>query len=103
GREGKSARGSTGEMAKLLGLPVTLVIDAGAMARSAAALIHGFAGFDPELRIAGVVLNNVGGEAHPEMVRGAVAADIPILGAIPHTPDLELPERHLGLHLPYEA
>jgi cobyrinic acid a,c-diamide synthase len=103
GSEGKSDRGSTGEMAKLLGLPVTLVIDAGAMARSAAALIHGFAGFDPELRIAGVVLNNVGGEAHAEMVREAVAADIPILGAIPHTPDLELPERHLGLHLPYEA
>jgi cobyrinic acid a,c-diamide synthase len=103
GSEGGSDRGSTAEMAKLLGLPVTLVIDASAMARSAAALIHGFADFDPDLRIAGVILNNVGGEAHAEMIREAVAGDMPILGAIPRSPDLVVPERHLGLHLPHEA
>ncbi|MGH2903235.1 MAG: cobyrinate a,c-diamide synthase [Solirubrobacteraceae bacterium] len=73
------------------------------MARSAAALIHGFASFDPELRIAGVILNNVGGEAHAEMIREAVAGSVPILGAIPRVPDLVVPERHLGLHLPHEA
>src|ERR1700724_1652447 len=69
GSEGKSDRGSTAEMAKLLGLPVLLVIDASAMARSAAALIHGYTSFDPDLRVAGVILNNVGGEAHAGMIR----------------------------------
>jgi cobyrinic acid a,c-diamide synthase len=103
GSEGASERGSSAEMAKLLGLPVILVIDASAMARSAAALIHGFASFDPELRIAGVILNNVGSEAHAEMIRQAVAGSTPILGAIPRVPDLAVPERHLGLHLPHEA
>jgi cobyrinic acid a,c-diamide synthase len=103
GSEGSSERGSSAEMAKLLGLPVILVVDAGAMARSAAALIHGFSSFDPELRIAGVILNNVGGDAHAEMIREAVAGSVPILGAIPRVPDLVVPERHLGLHLPHEA
>lgn len=103
GSEGGSDRGSTAEMTKLLELPVALVIDASAMARSAAALIHGFASFDPELRIAGVILNNVGSEGHAEMIREAVAGDAPILGAIPRAADLSVPERHLGLHLPHEA
>jgi cobyrinic acid a,c-diamide synthase len=103
GSEGSSERGSTAEMAKLLGLPVVLVIDASALARSAAALIHGYASFDPALRIAGVILNNVGGEAHAGMIRDAVAGAVPILGALPHLPDLAVPERHLGLHLPHEA
>ena len=103
GSEGKSDRGSTAEMAKLLGLSVALVIDASAMARSAAALIQGFAGFDPDLRIAGVILNNVGGEVHAEMIREAVAGGVPVLGALPRSLDLVMPERHLGLHLPHEA
>jgi cobyrinic acid a,c-diamide synthase len=103
GSEGSSERGSSAEMAKLLGLPVILVIDASAMARSAAALIHGFASFDPELHIVGVILNKVGGEAHAQMIRDAVAGSVTILGAIPHIPDLIVPERHLGLHLPHEA
>jgi cobyrinic acid a,c-diamide synthase len=103
GSEGKSDRGSSAEVAKLLGLPVTLVIDASAMARSAAALIHGFRSFDPDLSVAGVILNNVGGDAHAAMIREAVAGDVPILAAIPRAPDLVMPERHLGLHLPHEA
>jgi cobyrinic acid a,c-diamide synthase len=103
GSEGSSDRGSSAEMAKLLGLPVILVIDAGAMARSAAALIHGFVSFDPELRIVGVILNNVGGDAHAQMIREAVAGSTPILGAIPRVAELTVPERHLGLHLPHEA
>jgi len=103
GSDGKSDRGSTAEMAKLLRLPVLLVIDASAMARSAAALIHGFTSFDPDLRVAGVILNNVGGEAHASMIRDAVAGAIPILGAIPRSAELVMPERHLGLHLPHEA
>lgn len=103
GSEGSSERGSSAEMAKLLGLPIVLVIDASAMARSAAALIHGFESFDPDLRIAGVILNNVGSEGHAETIRQAVAGSTPILGAIPHIGDLVVPERHLGLHLPHEA
>jgi cobyrinic acid a,c-diamide synthase len=103
GSEGGSERGSTAEIAKLLRLPVTLVIDAGAIARSAAALIHGFVSFDPDLRVAGVILNNVGGEAHAQMIRDAVAGEVPIVGALPRVPDLVVPERHLGLHLPHEA
>ena len=103
GSEGDSDRGSTAEMAKLLGLPVVLVIDAGAMARSAAAIVHGFRTFDPDLRLAGVVLNNVGGEPHADMIRAAIGGAVPILGAIPRIPDLAVPERHLGLHLPHET
>lgn len=103
GSEGKSDRGSTAEMAKILGAPVILVIDASAMARSAGALIHGFARFDPETRVSGVILNNVGGSVHADMIREAVDDSIPVLGAIPHVPELALKERHLGLSLPNEA
>ena len=103
GSEGKSDRGSTAEMAKQLRLPVILVIDAGAIARSAAALVHGYATFDPDLHVAGVILNNVGGEAHAGLIRDAVAGAVPILGALPHAAELVMPERHLGLHLPHEA
>jgi cobyrinic acid a,c-diamide synthase len=103
GSEGKSDRGSTAEMAKLLGFPVLLVVDAGAMARSAAALIHGYTSFDPDLRVAGVILNNVGGDAHTGMIRDAVADEVPLIGSLTRQPDLVVPERHLGLHLPHEA
>lgn len=103
GSDAKSDRGSTAEMAKLLGLPVVLVIDAGAMARSAAALIHGYVSFDPDLRVAGVILNNVGSESHAQMIRDAVDGMVPIVGALPRASELVVPERHLGLHLPHEA
>jgi cobyrinic acid a,c-diamide synthase len=103
GSEGKSDRGSTAEMAKLLDLPVLLVVDASAMARSVAALIHGYASFEPRLRVAGVILNNVGGDAHTEMIRDAVAGRIPIIGSLTRQDSLIVPERHLGLHLPHEA
>jgi cobyrinic acid a,c-diamide synthase len=103
GSEGRSDRGSTAEMAKLLGLPVVLVVDASAMARSAAALIHGYSTFDPGLRIAGVILNNIGSQAHAAMIRDAIDGAVPILGALPRAADLVIPERHLGLHLPREA
>ena len=99
GSEGGSERGSTAEMAKLLDLPVVLVVDASAVARSAAAIVHGFTTFDPELRVAGAIANNVGGAVHAAMIRDAV----PLLGALPHVTDLVVPERHLGLHRPHEA
>jgi cobyrinic acid a,c-diamide synthase len=103
GSEGKSDRGSTAEMARLLQLPVVLVVDASAVARSAAAMIHGYVSFDPGLRVAGVILNNVGGEAHARLIRDAVGGRVAIFGALPRAADLVIPERHLGLHLPHEA
>jgi len=103
GSDGGSERGSTAEMAKLLRLPVVLVVDASAMARSAAALVHGFASFDADLQVAGVILNKVGGEAHANMIREAIAGTVPVLGALPYAADIVVPERHLGLHLPNEA
>jgi cobyrinic acid a,c-diamide synthase len=59
--------------------------------------------FDPDLRVAGVILNNVGGDAHAQMIRDAVGGMVPIVGALPRVADLVVPERHLGLHLPHEA
>jgi cobyrinic acid a,c-diamide synthase len=64
GYDGKTEAGSTAEMAKWLNLPVILVIDASAMARSVAALVHGFQSFDPDLNVAGVIFNKIGGKGH---------------------------------------
>jgi len=96
GFDGKSERGSTAEIAKWLGLPVVLVINAYSMARSAGALIRGFQDFDPDVKIAGVIFNRVAGEGHYRMLADA-ARDIPILGWLPVNPSIEIPERHLGL------
>ena len=96
GFDGKSEHGSTAEMAKWLGLPVLLVIDAYSIARSAAALVQGFTQFDPEVRIAGVIFNRVGGAGHFRMLEEAVGG-VPILGWLPVDPSIEIPERHLGL------
>jgi cobyrinic acid a,c-diamide synthase len=103
GADAKTDCGSAAELAKLLGIPVVLVIDAGAMARSAAALIHGYHSFDPQLRLAAVIANRIGTRSHAQMIRDAVAGEVPILGALPRVGDLTVPERHLGLHLPHEA
>lgn len=73
-RDGKSEAGSTAEMAKWLGAPVLLVIDCNSMARSAAAIVKGFQEFDPQLNLAGVIFNKVGGAAHKEWLAEAVAA-----------------------------
>ena len=99
GYDGKSEAGSTAEMAKWLGLPVILVVDASALARSVAALIHGFQHFDPELNVAGVLFNKTGGPGHLRYLEEAVS-DVPnvtILGGLPLDEALTLPERHLGL------
>lgn len=93
-----SEEGSTAELARILDLPVVLVVDARSMARSAAALVSGFVGFDPAVRFAGVILNNVGSESHADIVRSALEPlDIPVLGCLLHSPDIEMPSRHLGL------
>ncbi len=74
GYDGASEAGSTAQMAKWLGLPVLLVVDARAMARSAAALVHGFASFDPDLSLAGVVFNRIGSPAHLEYLQQALTS-----------------------------
>ena len=99
GYDGKSEAGSTAEMAKWLGLPVLLVVDASAMARSVAAVIHGFQHFDPELNVAGVIFNKIGGPGHLYYLEEAVrdAPNITVLGGLPSDEAITLPERHLGL------
>lgn len=90
--------GASADLAARLGLPVLLVIDVAGQSQSAAALVRGFASHDPEVRIAGVILNRLGSERHRKFVTDAIAAlDLPVLGAIPRDPTLTLPERHLGL------
>lgn len=63
---------STAHVAKLLRAPVVLVVDASSQARSVAALVHGFASFDPEVRLAGVILNKVGSDRHEAILREAL-------------------------------
>ena len=99
GIDGTGDDGSTAQVAKWLGAPVVLVIDAEAAARSAAAVVLGFERFDAELEIAGVIANRVAGDTHARFVHNAIAARchaVP-LGAIPRDAALTLPERHLGL------
>ncbi len=99
GYDGKSEAGSTAEMAKWLGLPVLLVIDTSALARSVAAVIHGFQHFDPALNVAGVIFNKIGGRGHLRYLEEAVrdVPNITVLGGLPSDEAITLPERHLGL------
>jgi cobyrinic acid a,c-diamide synthase len=90
--------GATADLARILGLPVVLVVNAGSMSHSVAALVRGFASHDPEVRVSGVILNNVGSPRHEAMLRRALAPlGLPVLGALRRDPALALPDRHLGL------
>ena len=89
---------STAHVAGLLRAPVVLVVDASAQGRSVAALVHGFATFDPGVRLGGVILNRVGTDRHEAILRDALgAAGVPVLGAIRRLEQLHTPSRHLGL------
>lgn len=93
-------QGSTADLARATGWPVVLVIDARAQAASAAAVVRGFAHHRADIEIAGVVFNRIGGGRHGDILRQAMAADlpeIPVLGCLPRDGDLALPSRHLGL------
>jgi cobyrinic acid a,c-diamide synthase len=91
--------GSTAELAKLLHAPVILVADAGKVARSVAAEVLGYQQFDPDLNIAGVILNGVGGPRHLEFCQPQIEATtgLPVLGYLPRREEFVQPERHLGL------
>lgn len=96
----EAERGSTADLAQILGWPVVLVVDASAQGASAAAVVEGFHRHRAGLPLAGVVFNRVGGARHAELLRDAmvrVLPEVPVLGAIPRDPALEIPERHLGL------
>ena len=100
GVDGATEDGSTAQVAKWLGAPVVLVLDASALARSAGAVALGFERFDPGLRVAGVVANRVGGAAHARSIFDAIRAvsRAEPLGAIAWARELAMPERHLGLY-----
>ncbi|MDR0433626.1 MAG: cobyrinate a,c-diamide synthase, partial [Gracilibacteraceae bacterium] len=97
---GAQGAGSSAEVAKLLRTPVVLVLDVTRMTRTAAALVMGCQHFDPELKIAGVILNRVGrGRRHRQTLKESIetCCHIPVVGAVPVDARLEIPDRHLGL------
>ncbi|MGY5047850.1 cobyrinate a,c-diamide synthase [Streptomyces sp. 900105755] len=98
GAAGEGELASTAHVAKLLRAPVVLVVDASAQSRSVAALVHGFASWDPEVRVAGVILNKVGSDRHEELLREALdSAGVPVFGVLRRAPQVAVPSRHLGL------
>jgi cobyrinic acid a,c-diamide synthase len=98
GAAGEGELASTAQVAKLLRAPVVLVVDASSQSRSVAALVHGFASFDPEVRVAGVILNKVASDRHEELLREALdQAGVPVLGALRRASQVDTPSRHLGL------
>lgn len=90
---------SNAALAKLVGAPVVLVIDARGMTRGVAPLILGYQAFDPEIRIAGVILNNLGGSRHESKLRAVIEhyTDVEVIGAVQHDASMQIAERHLGL------
>ena len=90
--------GSAADLAALLRLPVVFVVNSAKMSHSVAALVRGFNDFDPNVMIAGVVLNNVGSDRHERLLRDSLATTgIDVLGVLRRDQALRLPERHLGL------
>jgi len=95
-----SFEGSSAQIAAITGAPVVLVVNARGMSASAAALVRGFADFDPRVRLAGVIFNNVGSDAHGQLLRQSLAVVLPALavfGCIPRDESLAISSRHLGL------
>ncbi|MBU3871607.1 cobyrinate a,c-diamide synthase [Streptomyces sp. 4503] len=98
GAAGQGELASTAHVAKLLRAPVVLVVDASSQSRSVAALVHGFASWDPEVRVAGVILNKVGSDRHEVMLREALeGCGVPVFGALRRMREVRAPSRHLGL------
>jgi cobyrinic acid a,c-diamide synthase len=98
GAAGRGDFASTAHVARLLDAPIVLVVTASGAGRSIAATVHGFASFDPAVRIAGVVLNQVSSARHEQILREALSdTGIPVLGALPAEAILRTPSRHLGL------
>lgn len=99
GRSPLSEEGSTAEIAKLLELPVFLVIDGSGLARSAAAMVKGYQAFDASLQLKGVLVNRVGNEVHFNWLKESIEKEtgIPVIGWLSNDSSISIPERHLGL------
>ena len=105
--DGMDLEGSTSsaQIAKITQTPVILVVETTRMTRTTAALVMGLMHFDPELRIAGVILNRVRSQRHEKLIRDSIESTcgLPVLGAIPVDSRLDIPDRHLGLLSSEEA
>lgn len=98
GALGTDGFASTAHVARLIDAPVVLVVDASAAGRSVAATVHGFATYDPRVRLAGVILNKLGSDRHEAELRAAIAPlGVHVLGALRRTDGVHAPSRHLGL------
>jgi cobyrinic acid a,c-diamide synthase len=98
GAAGEDDVASTAHVARLLNLPLALVIDCSRLSRSVAAIAHGYRTLDPRLQLAGVILNRVGSDRHLELLKSALEPlNIPILGVIYRQDAITIPDRHLGL------
>ncbi|MFJ6630529.1 cobyrinate a,c-diamide synthase [Streptomyces sp. NPDC091376] len=98
GAAGAGELASTAQVAKLLRAPVVLVVDASSQSRSVAALVHGFASWDPQVRLGGVILNKVATDRHEALLREALEeSGVPVLGVLRRAPAVATPSRHLGL------
>ncbi len=97
--DGLDSHGTTAEIARLLGIPILLVVNTARMTSSIAAMVTGYQQFEKDIRIAGVILNYVSGPRHEKKLRDAVEqyCGIPVVGSLPKDPDLHISERHLGL------
>ena len=96
-------QGSSATVARLLNLPVVLVVDASSTAYSVAPLLYGFKNFDKNTKLAGVIFNKVAGESHFRFLKeAAIDAGVDVLGYLPRDKRLAIESRHLGLHLPGE-
>ena len=98
GAAGQKDFASTAHMARLLDLPVLLVVDCSRLSYSVAAIVHGYRSLDSRLKFAGVVLNRVGSDRHLELLKSALEPlEIPVLGVLRRQDAIEIPDRHLGL------
>ncbi|NJM76554.1 MAG: cobyrinate a,c-diamide synthase [Acaryochloridaceae cyanobacterium RU_4_10] len=98
GALGTSDVGSTAHVARLLNIPIVLVLNCSSISRSIAAIVHGFCTFDPRIRVAGVILNQVGSDRHVELLSQALEPlSLPILGVLRRQDNITIPDRHLGL------
>jgi cobyrinic acid a,c-diamide synthase len=98
GATGRDDWASTAHIARILELPIALVINCSSLSRSVAAIVHGYTTLDPRLKFAGVILNRVGSDRHLELLQEALAPlHMPILGVLRRQDEITIPDRHLGL------
>ncbi|MGJ3250872.1 MAG: cobyrinate a,c-diamide synthase [Elainellaceae cyanobacterium] len=100
GASGEHDWASTAHIARLLDVPILLVLDCSRLSRSIAALVHGYTTFDRRLKFAGIILNRVGSDRHLDLLKSSLASQpqpLPILGILRRRDDITLPSRHLGL------